>query len=327
MLGKFLPPHLGHLFACETAAGMVDAMTVLVCSIDAEPIAGALRYEWMRRLLPGLTVRHMHRDIPQRPEDHSGFWPIWREAIREFHPAPIDLVFGSDGYVFRLAAELNATPVLLDPAREVFPVSGSAIRRDPAANWFYIPLLVRPYFQKRVCLMGPESTGKSRLAALLAARFGGRPVPEYGRTYDAHCRQGRDWSAADFVALARTHVAMRRALAPHAGPVTFEDTDPVQTALWAEYLLRSVPPMLDAVVRDSGLADLYLLLSPDAPWVDDGTRYAGSYLVRQWFFERARERLHDLGAQVAEIGGADWCDREIQAVKRVQAFIQSLVSG
>ena len=82
ILGKFMPPHAGHLFACQVARQRVDELTVLVCSHDAEPIPGTLRAQWMRDSLPypGIHIIHMHRDIPQVPEDHPDFWNIWKAA-------------------------------------------------------------------------------------------------------------------------------------------------------------------------------------------------------------------------------------------------------
>ena len=52
VLGKFLPPHAGHLYLIETALREVDHLTVLVCSLEREPIPGALRFHWMRELAP-----------------------------------------------------------------------------------------------------------------------------------------------------------------------------------------------------------------------------------------------------------------------------------
>ena len=51
---------------------------------------------------------------------------------------------------------------------------------------------------KRICLHGPESTGKSTLATRLAAHFGCEVVPEYGRAYcEARVRAGliEQWAA------------------------------------------------------------------------------------------------------------------------------------
>lgn len=320
VLGKFAPPHKGHVFMCEAAAELVDEMTVLVCSIDAEPIPGALRAAWMRQLLPRLNIRHMHRDIPQTPEEDADFWPIWKAAIAEFHPQPIDRVFGSEPYVFRLADELGAEPVLIDPAREIHAVSSTAVLSDPAANWTQIPDVVRPYFQKRVCVLGPESSGKSTLAASLAERFNTIHMPEYGRTYDAHYRQGQGWSDDDFLAIARTHMALCNVLSREAGPVLIEDTDPVQTAVWAEYLMGRVCEPLEALISTMAPAELYLLLSADVEWRDDGTRYSGDLEVRHWFFERCRSRLQAQSSRFVEIGGRTWAEREALAASSVESL-------
>lgn len=306
LLGKFLPPHAGHLGLCRAAMAMCGRLAVLVCSHDAEPIPGVLRHAWMAAELPGADVIHMHRDIPQTPDEHPDFWPIWRAAIAEHVPGPIGRVFGSEPYVVRLAAELGAAPVVLDPDRLAFPVSGTLLRTDPATHWAHVPPSVRPWFQKRVVTFGPESVGKSTLAALLGAAAGGH-VPEYGRTYDRFRPPG-DWGAGDFLRIAEGHLALRAALAPAAGPVLVEDTDPLLTAIWARMLTGAALPALEEGTR---LADLYLLLGTDAPWVDDGTRYFGDGR-RERFMALCRAVLAARGARVVEIGGG-WAARESAA--------------
>ena len=146
-----MPPHAGHLYACRVGCSFVDTLTVLVCSTDREPIPGHLRFQWMSEELAGANARvlHMHRDIPQEPSEHPDFWPIWQAAIREFHPEPIDWVFGSETYIKPLAAWLDARPYIVDLHRRTVPVSGTAIRADPQANWDYIPAAARPYFQRK----------------------------------------------------------------------------------------------------------------------------------------------------------------------------------
>ena len=307
LLGKFMPVHAGHLFLIDVARHHVARLTVLLCSHDAEPIDGKLRAEWMRRCLPGdVRLIHMHRDIPQEPGDHPDFWAIWRAAIREHHPEPIDTVFGSEPYVMRLAETLGASPFPVDIPRATVPVSASAIRADPAAHWAHVPGPVRPHFQRRVCLMGPESTGKSTLAATLAADLGGPHIPEHGRDYDATFRQGAAWSAADFIELARRHAALAAAIAERAGPVVIEDTDLLQTMVWAKHLLGHVPDALAARLDTFCPADLYLLLSPDVPWHDDGTRYFGAEAARRRFHDDCEALLAQVGAKVRHITGSDW---------------------
>jgi NadR type nicotinamide-nucleotide adenylyltransferase len=288
----------------------------LVCSRDVEPIAGDLRAGWMRDLVPQAQILHMHQDIPQEPKDHPDFWALWRQAIYRFHPHPIDMVFGSEPYVLRLAEELSAQPVVIDPDRQAFPVSASKIRQNPAAMWAQIPDLVRPYYQKRVVLFGPESVGKTTLARDLAQTFKTAWVPEYGRTYDCF-HPPETWSSTDFNAIAQRHTALRQAVSLTAGPILFEDTDPLLTAVWEQMLTGRQETDL---LHSTPLADLYLLLTHDVPWQDDGSRYFGDQR-RDIFMNLCRDTLAQRGATVCEISGP-WHDRQRQAERAVSDLQQ-----
>lgn len=308
LLGKFMPPHAGHLFLCEVARARVDQLTVLLCSHDAEPIPGDLRAAWMAESLRGTGVRlcHMHRDIPQEPSEHPDFWPIWKAAIAEYHPEPIDWVFGSEDYIVPLAETLTARPFIVDLARRAVPVSATVIRADPGAHWAHVPPPVRGYFQRRITLLGPESAGKTTLAEGLSARLNAGLIPEYGRDYDALFRQGGGWAAQDFIAIAEGHQALAGAIARGGPPLVIEDTDPLQTLVWAEYLLGDAPAALVDLVVEMARPDLYLLLSPDTPWHDDGTRYSGDPARRRWFADRLAFWLDHFGARWQAVGGTDW---------------------
>ncbi|HBS32353.1 MAG TPA: transcriptional regulator [Parvularcula sp.] len=317
VLGKFLPPHAGHRFLVETALAMTDETFVLVCSTDAAPIRGALRFDWMRKMSPGAGVIHLHRDLPQAPEDHPDFWEIWRTAILNALPAPPTHVFASEHYVFRLAEALGAVPVLVDPERKAIPVSGSALYEAPHAHWAHLPREVRPFFQKRLTFLGPESTGKTTISAALADSFQTRAMPEYGRTYDVAYKQGRNWHSEDLVTLAETHRAMREAIQSLAGPLLIEDTDAVQTAVWSEFLVGAVAPALEKIERET-LADHYLILAPDIAWAQDGVRYAGDPATRAFFFDEAERRLKRLGARYDIISGEDFDFRRCRAIEAAQ---------
>jgi len=317
-----MPPHLGHQLMCETGAALAECMTVLVCSTELEPLAGDLRAQWMRELLPQCRVQHMHRDIPQEPAEHADFWNIWRVAIREYHPQPIDLVLGSEPYVFRLAAELDARAVLLDPERELTPVSGSSVRADPLGAWQWLPQPVRKFYQRRVCILGPESTGKSTLTTELARRFDGTPMTEYGRTYDAFYRRGEDWQHDDFIHLATTHLAMRESLSERGRSLVVEDTDAIQTAVWAA-ALKSEVSLVNLVPRFEP-ADLYLLLTPEVAWHDDNTRYFGDPSTRAAFFDSCKALLEAHACRYLVVSGSDWSARTEQAASAVAVLLASV---
>src|SRR5918912_2793574 len=136
----------------------------------------------MRELFPGARVVHLTDENPQEPAEHPDFWRIWRDSLARVLPGRPDHVFASEDYGPKLAEVLGADFVPVDRAREVVPVSGTAVRADPMGNWQYLPDCVRPSFVRRVCVFGPESTGKSTLARDLARHFRTVAVPEYPRT-------------------------------------------------------------------------------------------------------------------------------------------------
>lgn len=286
LLGKFLPPHHGHVLLCEFARACVDHLTILVCSLPDDPIDGDLRHRWMQELFPTCRVLHLDRVVPQTPEDHPQFWEIWRAIVREKHPKRIDMVFASEAYGVRLAAEVNAHFVPVDPCRLAVPVSGTLVRQDPYACWDQLPDPVRAHFVKTVCLFGPESSGKTTLATALAASFQTVSVPEYGRTYTEVF--GSTLDEADLVRIASRQHLLAEKMRVRANRILICDTDPLLTAVWAEMLLGRRVSALETPLRT---CDLYLLTAPDFAWVDDGTRYFAEAATRQRFFALCQSAL------------------------------------
>ena len=155
----------------------------------------------------------------------------------------------------------------------------------------------------RLCLHGAESTGKSVLAAKLAAELGIPCVPEFGRTYaETH---GTDFTMADLLAIAEGQDAAMRAAAVSGPEVLLLDTDPLMTAAWAQMLFGTVPDVLLAYDK----AEHYLLFAADTPWVADGTRLFGTAEARARFAAVAEAMLVRAGVPLIRIGG-DWAARE-----------------
>ncbi|MHA6720833.1 AAA family ATPase [Sphingomonas sp. RS6] len=151
---------------------------------------------------------------------------------------------------------------------------------------------------RTICLHGPESTGKTSIAARLAAHYGGEVLDEYGREY-AEAR-GIDFTMRDLVEIARTHDAgCRMMLANGADPLIL-DTDPLMTAVWAEMLFGTRDPWFDDWTNTAGL---YLLFDIDLPWVADGTRLFGTAALRQRFFDLSKAELERRGVRWAMVSG------------------------
>ncbi len=302
-LGKFMPPHAGHISLIEAARQLVDQMTVLVCWLPGDPINGELRLKWMQQLFPDCRVVGHGAVVPQFPWDSDDFWPIWRGIVRQVHPEPIDYLFAGEDYGADLAREVGGLFVPLGGrvlGANSDPIGGltaTAIRANPTAHWPLLPQPVRQFYQKRVCLHGSESTGKSTLSALLASHYGTLAVGEYGRS---HCEAHPEaLTADDLMLIGKAQHAMIDAAAPWAGPLLIADTDALMTAAWSEMLLDT---RIEALLHFPK-ADLYLLMEPDIPWVDDGTRYFSKAEDRLRFIAIVEEVLTDAKVPFARIGG------------------------
>jgi NadR type nicotinamide-nucleotide adenylyltransferase len=313
VLGKFLPPHLGHLYLCEFARNYCEELTVVVGTLQAEPIPGELRFHWMQELLPNDRVVHLTDENPQYPHEHSEFWRVWHDSLLRVLPGRPEYVFASEEYGVRLAEVLGAEFVPVDIGRGVMPVSGTAVRTDPWTHWDYLPRCVRPYFVKRVCVFGPESTGKSTLRARLAEHFQTVAVPEYARTLLE--RQGGEIRPGDMERIARGQAASEEALARSTNRLLFCDTDLLATTIWCDVLGHPGPDWLPSEA-ESRRYDLTLLLDVDVPWVGDSVRYFPE--ERRAFFERCRQELELRNRPYVVIRGT-WEERFRAAVTAVRA--------
>ena len=306
-LGKFMPPHRGHQFLIEFARQYTERLYVLVCSIEQEPIPGNLRHRWVQEMFPATDVRvvHVTDENPQEPHEHPDFWNIWRETVERAVGEPIDFVFASETYGEKLAEVLGAKFVPVDLARELVPVSGTAIRAAPQKHWEMLPECVRPHFLKRVCIFGPESTGKSTLARDLAKHFETQYVWEYARPLlDV---QGGQCHVDDIPRIVRGQIAAEEALARQANRVLFCDTDVLTTTIWSDVLFGSVPPWIQELADERDY-DLYLLLDVDVPWIDDAQRFFDAPEERRAFFDRCERELKSRNRRYVVLRGS-WTER------------------
>jgi len=254
----------------------------------------------MKEMFPAQDVVHVSERLPQEPAEHPDFWPIWRAVCKRACAEPIDVVFASEDYGWKLAQVLDARYVPVDHAREQVPISGKRLRESPLAHWDYLAEPARPYFVRRVCLFGPESTGKSTLAAALAHHYDTVYVAEYARGL-LDFKGGR-CDPEDIPLIARGQIAGEEALARQAQRLLFCDTDPLTTVIWSEWLFGECPKW----IREEAAARRYhltLLLDIDVPWVDDSQRFLKDR--RGEFIDRCRNALETHGRPYVTIRG-DW---------------------
>ena len=157
----------------------------------------------------------------------------------------------------------------------------------------------------RIAITGPESSGKSVLAAALASRWQTAWVPEFAREYLLALPNAAAYAPADLVAIARGQQAAedRAAAGLPAGAPLFCDTDLLVVLIWAEERFGGCPAWLRAAALDPAAYGLRLLLRPDVPWEPDPLREAPDPLERARLFERYRTTLRAAHLPFTEIGG------------------------
>lgn len=258
VLNGHRPPHNGHVYMVEFAQAYVDELHLGVCTLDTESIPAGLRFQWSRELFPNANVKLCH-NMPQvynmKYEDPA----LWGRVVREWMGLEkVDYIFASEGYGKTIGAEIGAKYIPIDHSRCTIPVSGSMIRENPMINWDYIPSVVRPFFVKRICIVGAEYTGKSDLSQRLGSRYKTVVVDEYAKTvYDP---SERGFKIDDVEMIARGQMAAEDSLAKQANRILICNTDILTTQLWAqECSLEESPTWLTTEIEKRDY-DLYLFM-------------------------------------------------------------------
>ncbi len=341
VIGKFYPPHAGHHHLVRAASRGAVRVTVVVMAATIESISLADRVAWMREVHGGddnVTIVGIRDD---HPVDYTSD-AIWRahvdlmnEAARSVTDEPIDAVFTSEPYGEELAHRLGARHVLVDLAREEHRVSGTSVRADPVAHWDSLAPCVRGYLAWRVIVVGAESTGKSTVAAAIAAKLRERGgafaaaawVPEAGREVTEHklaaagpgaAMEALVWGTEDFVEIAREQARRESAAARAGAPVLVCDTDAFTTGIWHERYRGEPSRAVDALGEPAPF-HLYLLTHhDDVRFEQDGLR-DGEHL-RAWMTARFVERLAATGRRWQWLRGGREA-READALAAIDAVL------
>ncbi|HRH65168.1 MAG TPA: ATP-binding protein [Bacteroidia bacterium] len=141
----------------------------------------------------------------------------------------------------------------------------------------------------RIALLGPESTGKTTLALQLAAHYQTVWVPEYSREYMEVL--GRKYTREDILITLREQCRQEDLAMEKANTLLFADTDPIIAKVWMEDVFQETPEEIQQIIEERKY-DLYLLLTPDLPFVVDPVREnpeRREYLFR-WYKKELEER-------------------------------------
>lgn len=348
VVGKFYPPHIGHEYLIATALRHSRRVTVLVLASSAESIGMDARAAWLRESFADDDRLRVVAALDDVRIDYADL-EIWRQhvdimraALASVGAPALDAVFSSERYGAELARQFSAAHVCLDPARGLYPVSGTELRQNLAAHWEALPLAVRGGLAARVVVVGAESSGTTTLAIdlerALRTRGGAfaltRRVAEYGREYSANLlalAKAREpasaavdlkWLDEDFEHIAAEQTRRESEAARAGGPVLICDTDAFATCIWQErYLGRTTPSVRELAAALPPRA-LYLLTQhAEVRFEDDGLRDGEA--LRPWMTSRFEAELAARDVPWATLRG-DRSERCAAALGLIDARLAAL---
>ncbi len=167
---------------------------------------------------------------------------------------------------------------------------------------------------RKVLITGPESTGKSSLAARMSEELGVPWVAEHARTY---LRQlGRPYEEADLLHIAKGQVRAEEAAAQGCPPLLLCDTGMLVMKIWSEYKYGRCHPWILEQLHDRPY-DLWVLCGIDTPWEADPLREHPH--ARQTLYGLYQAELKALGVPFIEL----WGSLEERAA-RMQAVLEGM---
>lgn len=151
---------------------------------------------------------------------------------------------------------------------------------------------------KKIAIIGPESTGKSTLAAQLADALQTVWVPEYARMYIDQL--DRPYKESDLLNIAKNQVALEDELLQQANRYLIVDTTLAIIRVWSDHKYGRCDPWILAEEAARNY-DCYLLCDIDLPWQDDPQREHPH--LREHFFEVYKEYLESKSAPYCIVSG------------------------
>lgn len=282
--GSFDPLHIGHLHDIIRAASMCEELYVMISWCEGrESVSKELRYRWILN-----NTKHLNNvkiiliedeAVDKETYNTDYYWEKGANDIKNMIGKKIDAVFCGSDYLGTNRFESLYCPesevVYFD--RSEVPISSTELRFDVYENWQYLPPICRPYYAKKVLIVGGESTGKSTLVQNLAIAYNTNFVREIGRD-TCEIAGGEDYMDKYdlYENLFRQKTEEIEAL-KNTNRILFVDTDALTTKFYSDFLLNDKKDkekcndLADAIANVNSF-DLVLFLEPTVEFVQDGTR-------------------------------------------------------
>lgn len=310
--GKFLPLHTGHLYCITKASTYVDELYVILtsskvrdhhlCKSSQIPyISPEIRLSWLGGALSKYNNIHIaHIEDVYDIENYN--WEEGATQIKQIINHPITHVFSSEPSYTKKFQSLypEAQHIIIDSKKSRYPVSSTQIRANQYQYWNFLPKFVKPFFVKKVVVIGTESCGKSTLVRNLAQIYQTTSVHEIGRDY---CEQYKNQLTSEmFDSIAMEHYLLQETQAQDAHKILFVDTEAIITQYYLQLYCNTTSSFLETLIKKQKF-DLWLFMEPDVSWIEDGYRFAGDHDLREKNNRKLKQMLKKRQISFTSING------------------------
>lgn len=309
VLGKMYPFTKGHQYLIDYAIERSEKTHVIITYNSSQNITGETRYNAIKDLYANNKNVEVYcvndEGLPQYDHEcetldefYSHWVPLVYSNVKE-----LDVVFTSEDYGDDFAKYLRIKHILVDKDRTAVPISGTLIRSNPFKYWKYIADTMKPFFVKRIAIMGPESAGKSTISEILANRLNTNLVHEYGRAfYEINNGVAID----DFIKISEGRQEVEDFLIKSSNKYLICDTEDITTYIFSKMCYPNKYEKVEKYFLDSLRTkpkyDFYFLMKPDFKGVQDGTRNFISERFKH--YDLIKSYLIHYGCNFYEIGGS-----------------------
>jgi len=310
----------------EAANQCEDLIIVISEGVNRNEIDIRIRYRWIYQLTKHIgNVRiFILNDTAQTKQEYTeDYWMADALKVKEFAGKKIDVVFCGSDY-----DENSFWSKCYPESEHIFfqrdQISSTKIRENTMACWDWLPNVVRPYYTKKVLLIGGESTGKSTITINLANYYNTNFLEEVGR--DISERSGTDllMLPEDFTDILLVHKLKEREALLASNKILFEDTDCLITKFYIQFLEgkeKTENEKLADAIAEINQYDLVLFLEPDVKFVQDGDRSPVIAANRETYSNKIKELYRQNNIHFETISG-DYQERFLKAVNLIDKLLE-----
>ena len=324
--GSFNPMHTGHMECIIKAASMCEQLFVVISyRNDSSDIDVKIKYRWVYTLtehIGNVKIILLEDKLKTKAEYTEEYWHDDCRKVREAISQKIDVVFCGSDY------DENSFWNVCYPDSELYiferdGISSTVIRSDVYGHWDELPLFVRPYYVKKVLIIGSESCGKSVLTVNLAHHYRTNYLEEVGRYLSELSGTDTMMLPEDYTRILLEHKAKEMRLIEHSNKVLIEDTDCLITRFFMDFLENGSEKNIGLAESIAKLNhyDLILHAEPDVEWIQDGDRSIEIAENRQFYSDRIEQLYQRFGFRCVRVGGS-YSERYEKAIKLIDKLFE-----